>query len=143
MKKYVFLSLSLFFLSAFLNNLYRIFNSDEIIKPFFLKKELEISVAWYAKHVCELLSFSFLMLCICSILKPVRNHLKNSNWLGHNSIYVFTKLWSRLFCTVVWISLFDLLHYIIAFRQLEWFFLIQNALFFLLTSYYIFHAYKK
>lgn len=143
MRKSVKITLILFFLSVFFNTAHRAFKSQEMIHPFIYKKEVYISVAWYAKHICELLSFSLIMCCFCYILKPVEKHLQEVKWVGHNSLLVFVKVWHRIFVLVVIISLLDIVHYIASFRQNEWFFLIQNAIFFILTGYYLFKAYKK
>jgi hypothetical protein len=143
MKKNVRTTLVLFFLSVFVNNFNRVFSSPEIITPFPFDKDVSISVAWYAKHICELLSFSLLMLCVCFILKPVEEHLKTVQWVGHNSLHTFVKVWHRIFWVVFLVSGLDLVHYILAFRHIEWFFLIQNGLFFLLTIFYLFKAYRK
>ena len=143
MKKQVTRTLLLFFISVLVGNLNRAFNSSEMIAPFTVKPDIQISIAWYAKHVCDLLSFSLLMLCVCSILKPVENHLKEASWVGHNAMYVFVRVWHRIFLIVFIVSCLDLVHYIISFRQMEWFFLIQNGLFFIMTSFYLYKAYKK
>lgn len=143
MKKSVKTTLILFFLSVFINTLHRAFNSQELIYPFWYEKEIAISVAWHTKHICELLSFTLMMLCVCYVLKPVEHHLQDVKWVGHNALLVFVKVWHRIFWVVVVISLLDLLHYIISFRQTEWFFLIQNGIFFIMTGYYLFKAYKK
>lgn len=143
MKKSVRTTLVLFFLSIFINNLNRAFSSAEMINPYPLKTDIAISVAWYAKHICELLSFSLLMLCICFILKPVEEHLKTVQWVGHNSLHTFVKVWHRIFWVVFLVSGLDFIHYILAFRNIEWFFLVQNGFFFLLTTFYLFKAYRK
>lgn len=143
MKKSVKTTLILFFLSVFVNTIHRAFNSQELIYPFIYEKEIPISIAWYTKHICELVSFTLIMLCVCYILKPVEKHLMEVKWVGHNALLVFVKVWHRIFWVVVIISLLDLVHYIISFRQTEWFFLIQNGIFFLMTAYYLFKAYKK
>jgi hypothetical protein len=143
MKKSVKITLILFFLSVFFNTAHRAFTSNEMIHPFIYNKEVAISIAWYSKHICELVSFTLVMSCVCFILKPVERHLQEVKWVGHNSILVFVKVWHRIFTLVVIISLLDILHYVISFRQTEWFFLIQNAIFFILTGYYLFKAYKK
>lgn len=144
MKKSVKTTLILFFLSVFVNTIHRVWQSDTtMLYPFFYKKDIAIPISWYSKHICELLSFTLIMLCVCYILKPVEHHLKEVKWVGHNALLVFVKVWHRIFWVVVIISLLDLLQYIISFRQTEWFFLIQNAIFFLMTGYYLFKAYKK
>jgi len=143
MRKSVKTTLILFFLSVFFNTAHRAFSSNQTIHPFFYNKELAISIAWYAKHICELVSFTLIMCCVCFVLKPVEKHLQEAQWIGHNSLLVFVKVWHRIFTLIVIISLLDLLHYVASFRQTEWFFLIQNAIFFILTGYYLFKAYKK
>lgn len=143
MKKDVKITLILFALSVFMNNLNRAFTSSEIINPYPLMPDIKISVAWYAKHISELISFSLLMLCVCCILKPVKQHLKSVIWLGHNTLLTFVSVWHRIFMIVFLVSILDLIHYFIAFRRIEWFFLVQNGLFFLLTIFYLFKAFKK
>ncbi len=143
MKKQVTKTLVLFFVSVLVNSIDRAFQSEEMIAPFMYADDIKISIAWYAKHICELLSFSILMLCVCSILRPVEKHLNEVKWVGHNAMYVFVKVWHRIFFIVFIVSCLDLVHYIISFRQLHWFFLIQNGFFFIMTSIYLFKAYKK
>lgn len=143
MKKAVRSTLILFFASIIVNNLHRVFANEQMITPFVLEKEISISVAWYAKHICDLLSFSLLMVCVCSILKPVEKHLRDAKWVGHNSMFIFVRVWHRIFFIVVVVSVLDLIHYFISFRQTDWYFLIQNGFFFIMTSYYLYKAYRK
>lgn len=133
----------LFFLSCFLPQFYRLFNTKpaRILHPFFLKKDITISKAWYIKDICEALSFSFLMLTICFILKAVERHLEEVDWRGSNKMLAFTKTWHRIFYVVFITSIFDLAHYLISFKQTEWFFLILNGFFLFLTAYYIYRLY--
>jgi len=143
MKQSVAKSLFLFFLSIICQSVYRAFPSDEMIAPFFLKPEIHISIAWYAKHLSDLFGFSLLMFCVVFILRPVEKHLQNSEWVGHNAMLTFVKLWHRIFFVVAITGLMDIVHYAISFKQTQWFFLVQNAIFFLMTFYYLFKAYRK
>lgn len=143
MKKPVTITLTLLFLSAIVNNLNRGIISSEMITPYFFEPAIKISVAWYAKHICELLSFSLIILCVCYVQRTVEQHLSKVSWPGHNTLYVFVKVWHRIFWTIFIISIVDLFHYLISFRQMEWFFLIQNGIFFTMTSYYLYKAYRK
>lgn len=144
MKKSVKTTLILFFLSVFVNTIHRAWQSDTtIIHPFIYEKGIAISVAWYTKHICELLSYTLFVLCVCYILKPVEHHLQDVKWVGHNALLVFVKVWHRIFWVVVITSCLDITHYLLSFRQTEWFFLIQNLIFFLMTGYYFFKAYRK
>lgn len=143
MKKSVANSLILFFLSIICQSVYRAFPSDEMIRPFMLKPDIEISVAWYAKHLSDLFSFMLLMFCIVSILRPVEKHLQDSRWVGHNAMLTFVKLWHRIFFVVAITGALDIVHYFISFKQTQWFFLAQNGVFFLMTFFYLFKAYRK
>jgi hypothetical protein len=143
MKKNVYTTLLLLFFSIFVNSLNRAFNSGEIIYPYSLEPTIPISIAWYAKHVCELISFSLLMLCVCFILRPVEKHLSEVKWVGHNAIFVFVKVWHRIFWVIFFTSILDTINYLISFKQAEWFFLIQNGLFLIMTSYYLYKAFRK
>lgn len=143
MKNHVIFTLTLFFLSIVLNSVYRAFPSDEIIHPFFLNKSIPISIAWYAKHLSELFSFSMLMWCFCRILTPIEKHLEDSIWIGKNGLYVFVKMWHRVLWVVAITSVFDIVHYVISFRQFQLFFLIQNTIFFVVSIHFIFKAYYR
>jgi len=142
MKKPIAKTLLLFFLSVIINNAHRAWRSAEMIQPFLIN-DLQISVAWYAKLLCDMISFTLIMMCICFVLQPVESHMKNSEWKGHNAIYIFVKVWHRVFWVVVVISVLDIAHYLLSFRQTEWFFLVQNGIFFIMTSYYLYKAYRK
>jgi len=143
MKKHLRNTLILFFASVLVNNFHRIFSSGDMIYPFPMEPEIKISIAWYAKMVCDLLSATLFTMCICAVLKPVEKHLHEVTWVGHNAMYVFVKVWHRIFFIVAVVNGLDLLHYIISFRQTNWFFLIQNGFFFTMTSYYLYKAYRK
>jgi hypothetical protein len=143
MKRNVTISLTLFFLSVFINNFNRAFSSDELINPFIFEKEIEISIAWYSKHICELVSFCLLMLCVCYVLKPVEKHLMEVEWPGHNSILTFVKVWHRIFWVVAVTAILDVVNYFLTYKRCQEFFLLQNAIFLIMTGYYLFKAYKK
>jgi len=142
MRKATIRSLTLFFLSVIVNNLHRGWQSNTPIHPFFIG-DTAISIGWYTKMLCEMLSFSLLMLCVCAILKPVEKHFETVQWVGHNALFIFVKVWHRIFWVVVVISGLDIFHFLLSFRQTEWFFLIQNGVFFLMTSYYLYKAYRR
>jgi len=142
MKKDTVRALSFFFLSTIVNNIYRGWQNNKLIKPFLIN-DIEISVSWYSKMLCDMTSFLLLMLCVCAILKPVEKHFENVQWVGHNALFIFVKVWHRIFWVVVIISALDIAHFLLSFRQTEWFFLIQNGIFFLMTSYYLYKAYKR
>lgn len=143
MKKHLRNSLALFFASVLVTNLHRPFTSGEMIFPFPLEPEIKISIAWYAKMICDLVATMLFTMCICAVLSPVEKHLKEVTWVGHNAMYVFVKVWHRIFFIVAVVNGLDLLHFMISFRQTNWFFLIQNGFFFIMTSYYLYKAYRK
>ena len=143
MKKTTYTTLFFFFASVLVNNANRAWSSTELINPFVLERGIEISIAWYAKHIAELSAYILFMLCVVSILRPVENHLQKVQWIGHNYMLTFVSVWHRIFVVTTWIGGLDLFHYLIAFRQWDNFFLIQNLVFFILTSYYLWKAYKQ
>lgn len=143
MKKAVIKSLALFFFSIVCQSIYRGFSSDAMIKPFPWATDTAISIAWYAKDLCDLFSFAALMLCVVYIFKPIEKHLAASQWIGHNAMLVFVKMWHRIFFVVAVTGGLDIIHYLLSFKQTHWFFLVQNAIFFIMTFYYLFKAYRK
>lgn len=143
MKKHLRNSLILFFGSVLVNSLHRAFTDSGMIYPFPWEPDISISIAWYAKHISELSSAILFTMCICAVLKPVEKHLNDVSWVGHNAMYVFVKVWHRIFFIVAVVNGLDLLHYLISFRQTNWFFLIQNGFLFLMTAIYLYKAYRK
>jgi hypothetical protein len=143
MKKYAILTISFLFASIFVNNSYRIFQSTGIIYPFPYRSEINISLAWYTKILADHVSFTLLMTCIIYVLKPIILYIEKSEWIGKNPMLIFVRLWHRIFCIVFIVSIADIFHYLLAFKQSQIFFLVQNAIFIILTSYYLFKAYKK
>ena len=108
-----------------------------------MEKEIPISVAWYAKHLSELFSYSVLMFCFCFILQAVEYQLEKIGGIWLAALYVFVKMWHRLLWVVAVTSVLDIVHYVISFRQFQLFFLIQSFLFLIATIYFIFKAYYK
>lgn len=150
MKKYTIRTVVTLSLSWVIPMLYRLWNNSpiEYIHPFLYGtgkdgNPLRISIQWYVKDIGELISYSLVMLTVCMILIPVIKHLQEVKWVGHNGLLIFVTVWQRLFQIIFWASVFDLIHYIIAFRQIEIYFLILNGFYFLLSFYYLFKLWRR
>lgn len=139
-RKYIISSISLLMLSVASNNIDRAFNSPVATRPYPLRPVIETSVGWYWDYLGDLCSFSFLMLAVVLILHPVYYHFKE---IQHAPLYVFTKMWHRVFWVIFVTSVLDVLHYVLAARQIEQYFLIQNGVFLIMTGYFIYKAYRK
>jgi hypothetical protein len=149
-KKYVISSISLLMLSVFTNNVDRVFRSNEAVAPFPLYQPTVLdkvrgitSVGWYWDYLGDLFSFAFLMLAIVLILQPIYYHFKLLSGNTYSHLYVFTKMWHRVFWVIFVTSVLDIIHYVLAARQFEKFFLIQNGIFLIMTAYFIYKAYRK
>ena len=143
MKKYILSSIALLMLSVFANNVDRIFYSPAAVHPYPLKPAIVTSVGWYWDYLGDLISFSFLMLAVVLILQPVYYHFRHLSKNSYQHLFVFTKMWHRVFWVIFVTSILDILHYVLAARQFEYFFLVQNAVFLLMTGYFIYKAYRK
>lgn len=140
MKKYAISSVVLLFLSVLAGQFDRAFNSTDAVRPFMLI-DAETSLGWYTDYLCDLISFSLLMYAVIVILKPIKLHFledEKRNWL-----YGFVKMWHRVFWVIFITSLLDIVHFVIAARQFDKFFLIQNGLFLIMTGYFIYKLYRK
>jgi len=139
MKKYAISTFTLLFISFLLPNVYRIYNNGPIkmIKPFLLSSE-EISIAWYLKDCGELLSFTSLVLVVCLLLNLIEKKVEEPY-----EVVFFINLWQVVFWVIFYSSILDFTHYIIAFKQIQWFFLIQSGLFLLISCNTICKAYKQ
>ncbi len=150
MKKGSIYIIIIFFVSLLIPQIHRICSNHSIIllHPFpfgFDSKGLPISISlqWYLKEIGEILGTTGLFLCVCVVLKPVENHLKEVKWIGHNGLLIFVTMWRRIFYIVTAGYVFDLIHYLTSYRHSESFFLITNAVFLFWTGWYIYKAYKK
>ncbi len=142
MKKAAFLSVSLLMLSVFAGQADRVFvNSQKSIG--FVLWEKSTALNWYADYLGDLLSFSLFMCCIIAVMNPICKHFEKLQDTIHHRLYIFTKLWYSLFKVIGVISLIDVAHFIIAARQLEIVFLLQNILFLLLTIGLTYKAYRR
>ena len=141
MKRFVKITLWLLALSCLLPHVHRAFNSigERVITPFYFDKSLEISIGWYVKDIGDLLSYSLQMLMVCYILIPVKNHFEEvvEDGKNFNKLLIFVTMWLRLFQTIFVTSLFDLLHYIIAFKHIQIYFLTLNGIYFFVSVYFI------
>lgn len=142
-RKYVISSISLLMLSVAANNVDRFFYSIKAVKPYPLRKSIETSVGWYWDYLGDLSSFAFLMLAVVLILQPVYYHFKALSTNTYQHLYVFTKMWHRVFWVIFVTSILDIIHYVLAARQIEQFFLIENGIFLFMTGYFIYKAYRK
>jgi len=138
------LSIALFCIACFAPQVYRTFNSNPVmIHPFYFMPETAISVAWYLKDIGEMISYSVIMFIVTLVLKPIESHLEDVKWSGHLGLLSFVKLWHRFFFVIFVISVFDLGHYVLAFKQSEVFFLVLNGFFVVLTGRYAYKIYRK
>lgn len=150
MKKYTIRTISTLIIGWVLPHIHRLWNNKPIekITPFLFGKgkdgkPIKISVEWYVKDIGDLLSFSLLMLTVVMILIPVIDHLKKVQWHGHNQLLIFVTLWYRLFLVILVSSIFDFIHYMVAFRQIEWYFLILNGGYVIMSTYFIQKLWKQ
>jgi hypothetical protein len=132
----------LLLLSVFTGQVDRMFNSPRAINPFPYYNQ-PTSLGWYTDYLGDLCSFSILMYCVISILSPLAMYFKWKNDFTHHSLFIFSMLWIRLFQVVFITSLLDIVHFVLAARQWELFFLIQNGIYLLMTGYLIYKAYRK
>lgn len=139
MKKYAISTFTLLFISFLSPNVYRIYNNSSIkmVRPFLLSKE-EISIAWYLKDCGELLSFTCLVLVVCLLLNLIEKKVEEPY-----EVIFFINLWQVVFWVIFYSSILDLAHYVMAFKQIQWFFLIQSGLFLLISCNTICKAYKQ
>lgn len=145
MKRFVIKTVSLFFLSIITANAHRIFNASpiDIIHPFILQKSLPISKHWYYLFLGELISYSCVWLWVCFTLKPIINHLQNIKWNGNNPYLVFLTLWYDIFWVCFYASILDILHYLISFKRIWWWFIIQTTVFLFISIFFICKSYYK
>lgn len=144
MKKQTIISVSLFLLAALLPNVHRMLNNEHIYKfhpfPF---SNMEISLQWYVKDLGDLFSYSLVMLLVLFLLRVVEKHLEGEQWKGHDKILSFIKVWERVFNITFIISIFDIAHYLLSFKQTEWLYLVMNGIFWIMTCYYLFKLKKR
>ena len=142
MKKYVIKSLVFFGVSYFIQYAYKFVEHPVKVNPFPLKPDIAISTDWLAKHYGELVSYSFMMLAICYVLNPIERHFREKR-TSFFALYIFTRMWHRVFWVIFFTSLLDIVNYALSFKRNEYFFLIQNGLFLILTCYFIYKTYKR
>lgn len=140
MKRYALTSIILLFISVLVGQVDRAYNSVSAIKPFLIS-DYETTIGWYTDYLCDLCSFSFLMAAVIVILKPISVHFFTEEI--HSWLYGFVKMWHRVFWVIFVTSLLDIVHFIIAARQIEWFFLAQNGIFLLMTGFFIYKLYRR
>ena len=140
MKQKLFVSLFLFLSASILPHAHRLWNNRPIVKfnPFPLSPDTTISHQWYVKDIGDQFGFILLMALVVYVMGIVIEHLKNYDWHGHNFVLEFARVWRRVFYVVLLISIFDLLNYLLSFRQSERIFLIENLLYWLLSGYYLY-----
>lgn len=147
MKRFVKITLWLLAVSCILPHIHRAFNSvaGDIIHPFYFDKEVEISIGWYVKDIGDLLSYSLQMLMICYILIPVKKHFEEvlEDGKSFSKLLIFVTMWLRLFQTIFVTSVFDFLHYMIAFKHIQIYFLTLNGVYFLFSIYIIRKLWKQ
>lgn len=137
------LSITLLFMSVFANNIDRVFRSDAGINPFPLRPDIRTSVGWYWDYLGDIVSFTFLMGTVVVILEVVYAHFADFRKKGYYALYTFTWMWHRVFWVILLTSVLDLIHYLLAARQIEWFFLGINGVFLVLTAIFIYKAFKR
>ncbi len=145
MKKFVQRTIVLFFLAIIVANMHRIFNASKIeyIKPFIAYPNMPISKHWYWLFIGELVSYSFVWLWVCFTLNPVINHLKDINSISTRPYLVFLTLWHNIFWVCFFASVLDTLHYLIGFKMISWWFIVQNSVFLIISSCLICKSYFK
>lgn len=136
------LSIVLLMLSVFTNNADLVFYEDGTINPFPFHPG-PTSKAWYWDMLFDLVSFSLIMCCIVVVLDVVSIHFTDFKKHGYYELYVFTWMWHRVFWVIAITSALDIIHFMLAARQWEWYFLVQNALFLIISCYFIFKAFWK
>lgn len=111
--------------------------------PFYFEPTIKISVQWFIKDISEILSPAFLFLVVCRVLMSILKHFEFANytWQVKSKILLFIIIWQRIFLTLSIFYFLDAIHYIGFFKQSSVFFLVSNAIFFILTSYYFYKLY--
>jgi len=145
MRRFVKITILLFTLCTVSAFAHRLFNNSpiKIIHPFFLKRDMPISKHWYYLFLGDMISYSCLWLWICSTIRPLKNHLKELAWIGHNPYLVFSTLWYNIFLICFVSSLLDIIHYLLAFKTFEWWFVVQTSAFTLTSVVLICKSYFK
>lgn len=142
MKKTAALSTGYLFCSVFAGHVDRVFvKNEKVIKFPFLDSPTTLN--WYADYLGDLCSYSLFMLCLITVMKPVYRHFENMQDTVHHRMFIFTRLWHRLFWVITITSFVDVIHFILAARQIEAVFLIQNIAFLLVTVVLIIKAYSR
>lgn len=141
-RKSTILPIVLLFLSVLTGQLDRMFNSTKAINPFPYYGH-PTTLGWYTDYLGDLCSFSILMYCVVSILDPLSKYFKSKEDTAHRSLFIFSMLWITLFKVIFITSLLDVLHFVLAARQWDLFFLVQNGVYLLMTGFLIYKAYRK
>lgn len=142
MKKFVIKTMLFFCASYFIQYVYKFVVNPIMVNPFPLRPDISISTDWMFKYYGELISYSFMMLAICYVLNPIEQHLKEK-MNSYYGLYIFVRMWHRVFWVIFFTSILDIINYALSFKRNEYFFLIQNGLFLILTCYFIYKTYKK
>lgn len=145
MKKSVRITLILFALAVFSSYAHRIFNNSHSVmfNPFYFAKKVEISKHWYYLFLGERISYCIVWVWVVYTIIPLRKHLEDIKWSGINPYLVFAKFWHRISRLVFLCSIIDLIHYVVAFNTVEYWFLIQTFLFIGASVFYLFKSYYK
>lgn len=145
MKKIVSTAFLFFILSFFFGNAHRFLNGSatEMIHPFILRSDIQISKQWYFLFLGDQISYSFLWLLIISIVKPMMEHSRDVLWAGTNPYFVFSRLWYRILLLCFIASVLDTLHFLLFFKKNELWFLVQIISFSIICAVLIFKSYIK
>lgn len=143
MEKFAKKTVFLFFLSIIIASAHRVFNAShtEMFNPFIAKPDIPISKHWYYLFLGELLSYSCVWLCVCFAIKPVKMHMQDMPWVGKNPYLVFISVWYNIFWVCFFASLLDTVHFLIGFKRIEWWFLVQTSGFLLISIFFICKSY--
>lgn len=143
-KKDAIFTVTMFCLSFMLPHLHRAFagHGTQRLQLFPLNDEA-VSVQWYVKFIGEQVSYIMLLLLCCRVMIVAARHIANSPWNGRNITLDFVHMWVYVTGIVVVFSAIDLVHYLLAFRRIEWLFLAQNGLFVLLATLKIYATFKR
>lgn len=145
MKWFVIKTVTLFFLSVFVANAHRVLNASriEMLHPFIARPEIPISRHWYYLFLGDLISYSFVWLWVCFTLNPIQRHLQDIKWAGTNPYLVFVTLWHNIFWVCFFASILDIAHFLIGFKTIDWWFVVQNSVFLIISIYFICKSYFK
>lgn len=140
--KQAILPIVLLLISVVAGQMDRWYNSPKAISPFPFYNH-PTSLGWYTNYLGSLCSFSIFALCLIVVQQTLRNYFYSIKDTAHYNLFNFSNLWLRLFKVVFLTSLLDIIHFLLAARQWQIFFLIQSGGYLIATAVLIYKTYKR